>query len=246
MSSNEKMSTGGLARYEQIAEYLRDLIAAAEPGERLPSEAELCARFEVSRMTARQAVQLVASEGTIERRRGAGTFVRDQPVPRDLGSPLSFTGSMKARGMTAASQAISKGLIHPNEDEQSTLGIGPAETAYVLERLRLADGKPMALERVVMPRQLAASLPEGFETGSLHAAFRSIGRQPTEAHAEVTARRATKRERDLLGLPPSGIVISERRTIFDHDGNPLERTETKYAASRYSFRAILRHGEGEP
>lgn len=231
------------ARYELIAAYLNELVAAAEPGDRLPSEAELCERFGVSRMTARQAVQLVANEGLIERRRGAGTFVRAHPVPRDLGSPLSFTGSMRSRGMTASSETLEWGDVKPNADEQSALGLEDGEGGYVLERLRMADGTPMAIERVVMPRELALSLGDDFQNGSLHDAFRVIGRNPTEAHAEVTARRATKRERELLGLPPSGIIISEKRTIYDQMGAPLERTETRYAASRYSFRAILRDPE---
>lgn len=227
-------------RYELIADYLKDLIAGSEPGERLPSEAELCERFEVSRMTARQAVQLVANDGLIERRRGAGTFVRPHPVPRDLGSPLSFSGSMRARGMTASSETLEWGEVEPDDDERFALGLDGGEKGHVLERLRLADGTPMAIERVVMPRDLALELEEGFQSGSLHEAFRGIGRTPTEAHAEVSARRATKRERQLLGLPPSGIIISERRTIYDQDERPLERTETRYAASRYTFRAILR------
>lgn len=237
------MTKGRPARYELIADYLRDVISTAAQGDRLPSEAELCAQFNVSRMTARQAVQLVAAEGSIERRRGAGTFVRNQPVPRDLGSPLSFTGSMKARGMIASSETLEMGEVAPSDDEREALGLDYGETVFVLERLRLADEKPMAIERVAMPRALAASLHEGFENGSLHDAFRAVGRRPTEAHAEVSARRATKRERDLLGLSPSGIIISERRTIYDHQNEALERTETRYAASRYSFRAVLRRGD---
>jgi len=234
------MSDKKPARYEQIAEYLRGLVARAEPGDRLPSEAELCDRFGVSRMTARQAVQLVAGDGLIERRRGAGTFVRAHPVTRDLGSPLSFTGSMRARGMTASSRTLVWGEVRPTAEERAALGLADGEPGYVLERLRLADGTPMAIERVVMPRPLALSLGEGFQDGSLHEAFRGVGRMPTEAHADVSARRATKRERDLLGVPPSGIIISERRTIYDQSGEALEHTETRYAANRYSFKAILR------
>ncbi len=231
------------ARYELIADYLKGLVAKAEPGDRLPSEAELCERFDVSRMTARQAVQVVANDGLIERRRGAGTFVRAHPVPRDLGSPLSFSGSMRARGMTASSETLEWGEVEPDPDERTALDLPPGDNAYVLKRLRLADGTPMAIERVVMPTDLAVALGEDFQTGSLHDAFRSVGRIPTEAHAEVSARRATKKERDLLGLPPSGIIISEKRTIYDQEDRPLERTETRYAASRYTFRAILRESE---
>lgn len=246
MSNRASVSKSKPARYELIADYLKELVAGAEPGDRLPSEAELCERFGVSRMTARQAVQLVANDGLVERRRGAGTFVRAHRVPRDLGSPLSFSGSMRARGMTASSETLEWGEVKPDEDERSALGLGDEEEGYVLERLRLADGTPMAIERVVMPRDLALALGEGFQDGSLHEAFRGIGRVPTEAHAEVSARPATRRERELLGLAPSGIIISERRTIYDQDDHPLERTETRYAASRYTFRAILRDpGEGQ-
>lgn len=244
-ASNEReMSSGSTSRYEQIADYLRTLIAEGQPGDRLPSEAELCTRFGVSRMTARQAVQVVANEDLIDRRRGAGTFIRSRPVPRDLGSPLSFTGSMRARGMTTASQTLTWDEVELGPDETSALGLDDDRKGYVLERLRLADGTPMAIERVVMPRELALALGDGFQEGSLHDAFRAIGRYPAEAHAEVQARRATKRERDLLGLPQTGIVLSEQRTIFDQDGVALERTETLYAASRYRFRAILREPGG--
>jgi GntR family transcriptional regulator len=240
------MSEQGRARYEQIADHLRGLVAQGGPGDRLPSEAELCAKFGVSRMTARQAVQVVANDGLIERKRGAGTFIRSRPVPRDLGSPLSFSGSMKARGMSTTSQTLSRGETELSQEEADALGLQPGSRGLVLERLRLADGTPMAIERAVMPSDLAVALGDDLGEGSLHDAFRAVGRNPTEAYAEVSARQATRRERDLLGLAASGIIVSERRTIFDQDGLALERTETLYAASRYTFRAILREPETGP
>ena len=94
-----------------------------------------------------------------------------------------------------------------------------------------------------MPRDLALELEDGFQDGSLHDAFRMIGRAPREAHAEVSARKASKRQRELLDLAQSGIIISERRTIFDQDNAALERTETCYSASRYSFRAVLHEAD---
>jgi len=233
------------ARYELIADYLRELIAQSSPGDRLPSDAELCERFGVSRMTARQAVQVVAVDGLIERRRGAGTFVTSNPVPRELGSPLSFTDSMRARGKEVTSKILDFHSVDPTDDERVTLGLGPGDRAYVLERLRRADGVAMAIERVVMREELATAIEGDLETGSLHDAFERLGRVPVEAHAEVSAANATKRQRELLDLPPSGVVLFERRTILDQQGEPLERTETCYAANRYSFRAVLVRERGK-
>ncbi|MFZ0015474.1 MAG: GntR family transcriptional regulator [Acidimicrobiia bacterium] len=231
-------------RYELIADHLAALVAEAEPGDRLPSEAELCEKFGVSRMTARQAVQILAADGLIERRRGAGTFVRSRPVPRDLGSPLSFSENMRARGMTPSSETLRWGRVDPSDDERGALGLDGTGSVYALERLRRADGTPMAIERAVIPEALAAEIEEQVGSASLHDMFRAIGRVPTTAHAEVTARRATKRQRDLLDLTSTAIVIVERRTIFDQDDTPLERTVTCYAAERYSFQAVLVRGGG--
>ncbi|REK18139.1 MAG: GntR family transcriptional regulator [Actinobacteria bacterium] len=230
-------------RYEQIADYLRGLVADAEPGARLPSDAELCERFGVSRMTARQAVQVLSSDGLVERKRGAGTFVAARRVQRLLGSPLSFTESMRRRGMTASSELLERKAISPTDTERESLGLGPSETAYMVERLRLADGVPMAIERAVMPVTLVESLQMDIERGSLHMAFEDIGHYPTKALAEVTARRGTKRERDLLRLAGSGVLLVEDRIIWDQNDMPLEHTVTSYAADRYSFQAVLLRGE---
>lgn len=232
-------------RYEEIAEYLRELVEGAEPDARMPSESELCARFGVSRMTARQAVQTLEAEGLVYRRRGHGTFKAPRRIHRLLGSPLSFSENMRRRGLTASSKLLEFGRIEPTDEDVDALGIGQEEGAIVLERLRYADGVPMALERAVISPRCGAVLGSNLADGSLHDLFEQLGHTPTRAHATVGARRATKRERELLDLPTSGVVLSERRVISDQDGMPLEHTETLYAAERYEFDAVLYRGEAE-
>ena len=227
-------------RYERIAEYVRGLVAEAGPGDRLPSDAELCERFGVSRMTARQAVQVLVAENLVVRRRGAGTFVSSRRVPRRLGSPLSFTESMRSRGMVASSRLLERKRIEPSDVDRGALELGVGESAYMLERLRLADGIPMAIERAVMPVDLVESLKTDIEEGSLHLAFEDSGHVPSRALAEVTARQATKRERGLLYIAPSSaVLLCEDRIIWDQDDRPLEHTVTCYVADRYSFEAVL-------
>jgi GntR family transcriptional regulator len=239
----EAMTAAVTPRYQEIADYLRRLIAASRPGDRLPSEAELCERFGVSRMTVRQAVQLLANERLLVRRRGEGTFTAPRVVARLLGSPLSFTESMRRRGLRASSRMLHAGWIDPSPEDRAALHLPVGSRAVVVERLRLADDRPMAIERVVAPPTCAGILEEDLAGGSLHDAFERLGRIPTRAQARVSARPASDIERRLLGLDPDGVVLSERRTIDDQDGVPIEHTETLYAAERYEFEAVLQRGD---
>ena len=234
---------GKAPRYIEIADYLRELVAQARPGQRLPSDAELCEKFGVSRMTARQAVAILANEHLLERKAGSGTYATGRRVPRALGSPLSFSQSTRLRGLTPSSRVLRAGPTQLTEAAATALGIDIESPAIMLERLRLADHVPMAIEYAVIPADHTELLDEDLTTGSLHAAFERTGRVPTRAHAEVGARMATKRERDLLELSTGGIVLSEMRTIFDQSGAPLEHTSTFYAAERYVFTAVLYRGE---
>ena len=239
------MATPNRPRHEEIAEYLRALADERGPDERMPSDAELCERFDVSRMTARQAVQTVVNEGLVYRTRGHGTFRSRRRVHRLLGSPLSFTENMRRRGLAASSKVLAFEEIEPSDDDRAALTIGDRDRAVLLERLRFADGEPMALERAVISPACRAILDADLSATSLHEVFEDLGHSPARAHATVSARRATKRERDLLGLGSQGVVLSERRVIADQDGLPLEHTETLYAADRYEFDVVLYRSETE-
>ena len=229
-------------RYEEIAAYLRGLVAEREPGDRLPSEAELCRRFGVSRMTARHAVQTLEREHLLHRKRGKGTFVSARPVPRLLGSPLSFSESMERRGAAATSETLESRHGVPDEADVKALEIAADDRVGILERIRYADGVPMAIERAVLAPGCAGVI-ENLDAGSLHEAFEAAGRIPSRATAQVVARPATARERELLELEPGGVVLCERRVIFDQDELPLEHTETRYAADRYVFNVMMYRDE---
>lgn len=233
------------SRYEEIASDLRARVAESDADDRMPSDAELCARYRVSRMTARQAVQLLVTEGLVYRVRGQGTFVAPRRIPRLLGSALSFTESMRARGLTASSEILELRQVDPAPEDVAALEIEPAERPVVLERLRLADAVPMAIERAVITPRCAGVLEADLATESLHAVFERLGHRPTLAQATVSARRASAREHDLLELEGNGVVLAERRVIRDQSDLPLEHTETRYAADRYEFEAVLYREETE-
>jgi len=238
------VATNGRPRYVEIAEHLRAVVAEGAAGDRLPSDAELCDRFAVSRMTARQAVATLEAEGLLYRRRGQGTFVAARPVPRRLGSPLSFTENLRRRGLVVTSRLLAAGWLDPDPEDVVALGLAPGERAVVVERLRLADCEPMAIERAVLSPSLAPVLDTDLGVGSLHAAMEALGRLPTRADACVSARLADAHERRLLEQHgASGVLLCERRVISDQHGVPLEHTEIRYVAERYVFEAVVTREE---
>ena len=114
-------------RYRAIERYLRSLVEGAGPGDPLPSEAELCEQFSVSRMTVRQALSELTNDGLVERRRGQGTFVAHRPVHRRPGVFLSFTEEMNRRGVQATSRLLGAGMDDARRSETLDLGLAPGD-----------------------------------------------------------------------------------------------------------------------
>jgi GntR family transcriptional regulator len=229
-------------RYLVIEEHLRRLIAAGRPGDPLPSDSDLCERFSVSRMTARQAVQRLVGEGAIYRVPGSGSFIADQHIHRGLNKLRSFTEDMRARGRTVSSRVLTAGLRAGAADELQALHLPPDDRVVAITRVRLADGVPLALERAVLPPGLAPVLRADLAASSLHELVRELGREPTVARGSLTAVAAAPLEAELLEVKAGAGLLVERRTILDQQGAPMEHTETSYVSERYVFDVILERG----
>ena len=185
-------------KYEEIESWLRAIVISGKPGEILPSEVSIASKFEVSRMTARQAVLNLVREGLLERRRGAGTFISDVPIHRRDGILLSFTEDIKRRGLTPSSVLISAKLETPTGGDAIALKLSNTEKVVVIHRIRLADGVPLAIERVALIPQCIAVLDVDLVNGSLHEALRAINIAPYIASGWLSARVSTASEAKKL------------------------------------------------
>lgn len=234
------------ARYQEIESWLRARVLDGREGDPLPSEAELGAKFGVSRMTARQAVQNLAGEGLVRRKRGSGTFIAPKPLHRHSGPLMSFTADMKRRGLTASSKLLSAELREANVTEVDALRLGEKARVVSIARLRLADATPMAIEHASLTPDCASVLAGDLETGSLHDALRELGRIPSIALTWISARVATSAESKSLELPARSPVLVERRIISDQDDRPVEFTTTVYHPDRYVIDAVFTLAEQPP
>jgi GntR family transcriptional regulator len=241
MASSTRSHQAGLTRYREIERYLRAQVEGAPPGAPLPSEAELCERFSVSRMTVRQALQELTNDGLVERRRGQGTFVAHRPVHRRPGVFLSFTEEMNRRGVQATSRLLSAGMDDPRRPETLDLGLAPDSQVVRVVRVRLADGVPVALEDAALVPELGWVLDEDLGGGSLHGALAGRGVVATRATGTITARLARASETELLDLTPQSALLVELRILYDQDERVFERTETRYVADRYVIDVVHTH-----
>jgi GntR family transcriptional regulator len=222
-----------LPRYLTIEHSLRARVAALEPHAPLPSDAQLCEEFGVSRMTARGAVQRLVHDGLVYRVPGRGTFVAAARANRTASRILSFTDEMRRSGRVPRSRVVER-LVRPaTPDEGRRLG---ATEVLVLRRVREADRLPVALETAVFAAERVPELVEAdLESDSLFEALAAAGLVPTAGHAVITAEAASAEDARLLGVRKGSPLLVERRLISDQDDAPLELTESRYVPERYDI-----------
>lgn len=157
-------------RYYQIAEYYRRMIDEKElaVGEQMPTEEQICTLFQVSRITARQAMGQHAQGGYIERVQGKGSYVKAKKVGMQLNRLQGFTEEMRAKGMTGSSRVLSVKIQPCSLKVAERLGIEAGAQVISINRLRLADGEPMAVENVFIPFHLCPELARCELNGSLY------------------------------------------------------------------------------
>jgi len=229
-------STAWLPHYRQIELALRDRLAAMRPGERLPSDEELCREFGVSRMTARNAMQRLADDGLVRRVPGRGTFAVSPPAHRYADRLMAFSHEMQRNGRTPSSRLLAREIRPATAAQARSLGLQPTEPIVLLRRLRLADDQPIAIETAILVHGTAGVvMAADLEHGSLHEALGRAGLILRSGQATITAEAATTDDVRLLGIDAGSPLLVERRVISDPHGRPLEATESRYPGGRYAL-----------
>ena len=230
------MSMEYAPRYREIEAALRIRIARLRPGQRMPSDADLCAEFGVSRMTARHAMSQLADEGLVRRDPGRGTFVAEPPTHRRANFLMTFSHEMRRQGRVPSSRIVERRVRPPTDPERADLRTGRGAEVVELRRVRLADHEPVAVETAVLTaRCIEAVMAADLEAGSLHEALISEGVVPTRGKSTIGAEAASSDDAVLLGIRAGTPMLVERRLIYDQRGRPIERTESRYAADRYGL-----------
>jgi len=245
------MATRGADRqppkYQRIADALREAIQAGEfgPGQRLPGENDLMATYNVARMTARQALGVLQSEGLTESRKGAGVFVRDfKPLRRRGIQRLS--GEQWGTGHSVwetevENRNLTVDQIHVSEVEApahigAVLGVEAGARTCVRSRRYVLDDKPVLLAASYLPAELVAGsaiTQEDTGPGGIYERLAELGYKPVHFREEIRSRMPSQDEAGRLGLATGTPVILICRTAYADEGRPVEVNEMILDAASY-------------
>ena len=210
-----------------------DLIESLGVGTAIPSERQLSADLGVSRLTLRAALDDLAREGYLVRRRGSGTYVQQPKIAQEL-TITSFSDDMRRRGMTPASRTLSMTTIHAGARLGRFLNVSPSEQIVVVKRLRLADGETMAIETLHIPEALVPGLtPKGL-TGSFYELLRDrYGVTIAGGTQAIEPTVTNDEESEALGVPLHSPAFLFERTSRDETGRTVEFVRSVYRGDRY-------------
>lgn len=233
--------TSPIPLYFQIAENLKAAIedGTLQPGDRLDNELDLTERLGVSRPTVRQAVQRLVEQGLVVRRRGLGTVVQAPRILRSV-ALTSLYDDLQASHRHPETTVLAVAEAEADAEIAAALALPQGSPVLSVERLRWADGSPLAIMHNYLPAGTLNGQPEAMLAKSgLYELLRSQGVQLHAGGQVIGARQATARESKLLQSPRGATVLTMIRTTSDTDGKPVEHGRHAYLADRYSFQMTL-------
>jgi DNA-binding GntR family transcriptional regulator len=226
--------------YFQVAQRLEHMIESGElpAGIRLDNEIDLADQLGLSRPTMRRAIAYLVDRGLVVRKRGLGTQVAHAKVRRQVGL-TSLYDDLAKNSRSPRTQMLGFAVEPASDALAVELGIGEGTDVYVFERLRYAEGEPLALMRNHVPVSLLRLSADDLEGRGLYELLRTAGINLKIAKQSIGARAATAAEARMLGEAKRAPLLTMTRSAYDDQGRAVEHGSHIYRASRYSFDITL-------
>jgi GntR family transcriptional regulator len=240
-----------LPLYYQLKELLRQEIESGhwQPGQRIPSEAELCQAFDISRTVVRQALRELEYQGLLYREQGKGTFVAQPKISESLMQDLSgFYEDMVAKGLTPVTKVLRQEVQPADKKIAKYLQIEPGDQVIVIERLRSVGSEPINLVTTYVPYDICPDLiDEDLSTQSLYALLeKKHGLELSHGRRTIEAVAANQYEAQLLGVEEGAPLVLLDSVSYLKDGRPIEYFHAVHRGDRSRFEVeVVRVGCGE-
>jgi len=231
MSILEISRSTGASLYSQISHYLEEEITQRyQPGDMLPSELILAARFNVNRHTLRRAVDELVSDGIVQRQHGKGVYVLDAAIKYSIGRKTQFTQTLEAQGFHTVSRVLQKNQVIANAEVAQQLQIAEGSDVIYIETLREVEGAPFCLIAHFLPLSVCPEILVNYSSGSLHKYLQqSCGLKLNRCESLASAVSADTDTAQKLKMPYRAPVLKVKSVNLDEKTNlPVEYAVTRF------------------
>jgi DNA-binding GntR family transcriptional regulator len=226
--------------YFQISRVIEEAVDRGDllPGERLPNEIDFAETLAISRPTMRKALDDLVDKGLLTRKQGVGTQIANAQVRRRV-ALTSLYEDLTAAGRRPETRVLK--LDPACQDRHAARALGtPADGPLLyVERLRLADGRPLAILRNWLPARFGDLTADDLETAGLYQLLGQRHGRPAVAKQRITAVPAGASEARLLDTKRNAPLISMQRTAFDASGQTVEFADNLYRADAYAIEVTV-------
>lgn len=235
MESNPVLSANlsadsGIPLYYQLVGVVKRCMSAGllKTGDMLPSEAELCKAYNISRSTVRQAFGALEDEGLVIRQRGRGTFVAEPKLHRRNENIYSFTAEATAMGLMPSSTLLEFDVLKPDSDISKMLELHSEDVpVYRFTRIRKVNGVPLMLETSYYPQYIYPKLTrELLEKHSFYSLLYDVGIMPASARDSYEAIKLDHSEAEILQCKPGSAGFFHQRVTRTENGQVFEFTQS--------------------
>lgn len=227
------MKAAYITIHDKIKEEIDDQIWKI--GERLPSERDLAERFNVSRMTLRQAITMLVEEGVLERKVGSGTYVASTRVQEKMRGTTSFTEIVHSQGKSPSTKLISYQKKLASKTERQRLQLGANDLVIRMERIRYADNVPLVFEVASIPEKLIRNFNKTDITNHFFKTLAVNGYEIGKSQQTIYAKTASDRVAEYLEVAKGHAILALTQVSYFTDGQAFEYVRSQYVGDRFEF-----------
>lgn len=231
--------------YLQLKEIIKRQILQGDlkPGERIPSERELCRLYGVSRITVRQAVEAAVNEGLLYRQPGRGTFVAKSRIEQRLGKIISFAATMRSWGLEPSTEILGWQVMPADIQLAGVLQLPPGKEIVNLRLLGAGSGEPMVYYDSYFPHDLGLALTQkaidwaakGIPFSTFDLYDRATPVYPVRVEQAVEACVVDEARRQIFKIRKGSPLLVITSIFFDGQGKPIEFRKASYRGDKYRF-----------
>lgn len=228
--------------YLQLADLIQRKIETNEYclGSKIPSERELSEVFGISRMTVRKAIDVLIEKGLLTRLQGKGTFVSQPTIDSPIDTIHSMRLFIQESGLIPSNKVLAAQKEKAGVKYSRIFGISPDEDLFLIFRLRLGNGIPLALEYTYIPYNIVPDIETyNFEHCSLYDLYEKQGISFATDSQKLEIVKAGNPQAALLKIEEGSAVFMLHNTVTDTTGRVVEYTRSYAGGNTFTFSSIL-------